>query len=704
MKLFLDTKARRFVKSAASNVALQVLHLKRRDQVPLEIVFVAANAVVQPPAGTTTTVGLKAKFSDANFLALAPAGTATLDIYTEPVEAAFATNPAAIPALLEVKWSAPGEALRTATLQVELQNSVILGDEGTPAAIPDLRATQEDAEAGESNEKWMTPLRTAQAIAVLAPPPTWESVTAKPTEFPPEAHTHPTSEITSASVYFEITGSHPALEGFYDVWDILNGRFRWANDSTNPDGANWTALRWNDLTSRWELGTYTAFNTWAALYQNPSNAALPPATGWVALPGVTQPPPALEWYSQSGDEEITGLHAEDARLQQAINSLGSSSATSIQALSTQTTSALADEQTARAAADSALSDRIDLLVENFDTETLDSIAEAAASINTLQGEIAGKAPASHTHEISEVTGLQPALDERLQTRTMLPLIQINGVNANTSPSGGKGGQIVPANRNGVQRVQVFNLNSPNFGEVLLAKETEGSKTNDLLRVDSPADSTAKLKVSFYKYGFFNGTLGYESTPTTLIDLAPGQSANFMQIGANWAIFVPQTIYSDAAPAHTPGLEWVDTTDLRSYRSYNGLWIEISHSSATQAALDGKADLDLSGLVPATQLPPISYQTTRHDGDGTTLAFAPPGTLTASDSPSAILVTINGVTQEPGSDYALDVSTNRIVLISALPLGDKIVITRPILLPSASTLTAEQLGALTATSIIDGGSF
>jgi hypothetical protein len=39
----------------------------------------------------------------------------------------------------------------------------------------------------------------------------------------------------------------------------------------------------------------------------------------------------------------------------------------------------------------------------------------------------------------------------------------------------------------------------------------------------------------------------------------------------------RTIYSDTPPAHTPGLEWVDTTDLRSYRSYNGLWVEIDRA-------------------------------------------------------------------------------------------------------------------------------
>jgi hypothetical protein len=38
-----------------------------------------------------------------------------------------------------------------------------------------------------------------------------------------------------------------------------------------------------------------------------------------------------------------------------------------------------------------------------------------------------------------------------------------------------------------------------------------------------------------------------------------------------------TIFSDTAPAHSPGLEWVDTTDLRSYRSYQDLWIEIDRA-------------------------------------------------------------------------------------------------------------------------------
>jgi hypothetical protein len=163
MKLFIDRKNRRFVKSAASNVALDRLVLKRRDLVPLEVVFVENGAVVATPSGTTITAALKRNFSDANFLAVAESGT--LNLNTVPLEAAFASSPASVPAFIEIRWAVSGEATRTATLQADVQNSVILGTENSPANIPDGKATQTEATTGTDNEKWMTPLRTAQAIA-----------------------------------------------------------------------------------------------------------------------------------------------------------------------------------------------------------------------------------------------------------------------------------------------------------------------------------------------------------------------------------------------------------------------------------------------------------------------------------------------------------------------------------------------------------
>jgi hypothetical protein len=290
MKLFLDSKARRFVKSAASNVALQTLVLKRRDQVPIEVIFVENGIAIDPVAGTQTTVALKTSFSDANFLALAAAGQTILDLNTVPVEAAFSSDPASISAYLEIRWSAPSQALRTATLQVEVQNSVILGDEATPAALPDGKATQAEAEAGTDNEKWMTPLRTAQAIAELAPPPTWDSVLNKPATFPSSTHTHTASQITD---------------------------FASAVVAVSPP------VDWSSLTGK------------------PSTFA-----------------PSAHTHLKS---EITGLDADLA--------------------------ALASE-------DTALGQRIDYLAANLDPAALDSIAEAAAAINTLQSEVDGKATAA----------------------------------------------------------------------------------------------------------------------------------------------------------------------------------------------------------------------------------------------------------------------------------------------------------------------
>lgn len=166
MKFFIDQKNRRFVKSAASNVALDRVVLKRRDIMPVEVVFVESGVAVATPAGTSISVALKSRFSDANFLAIAESGT--LSLYTSEIEALFPGNTASAAAFLEIRYTRPGETTRTATLQAEIQNSVILGNEGTPTSVPDGKASQAEAEAGTDNDRWMTPLRTAQAIRAQA--------------------------------------------------------------------------------------------------------------------------------------------------------------------------------------------------------------------------------------------------------------------------------------------------------------------------------------------------------------------------------------------------------------------------------------------------------------------------------------------------------------------------------------------------------
>ena len=288
MKLFIDITSRRFVKSAASSAALASLTLKRRDLLPIEIQFVQRGAAVATPSGTTFSTALKQSYAAANFLALAASGV--LDLNTVPLEAAFASSPAVVTALLEVRWTATGEATRTATLPVEIQNSVILGTEATPQALPDGKATQAQAEAGADNSSWMTPLRTAQAIALLAPPPTWASVTGKPATFAPSAHTHTSADITD---------------------------FASAVVAVSPP------VDWSSLTGK-------------------------PATF----------APSAHTHLKS---EITGLNADLAAL---------------------------------TASDTALGQRIDYLAANLDPAALDSIAEAAASIGSLQTQVDGKATAA----------------------------------------------------------------------------------------------------------------------------------------------------------------------------------------------------------------------------------------------------------------------------------------------------------------------
>lgn len=129
---------------------------------------------------------------------------------------------------------------------------------------------------------------------------------------------------------------------------------------------------------------------------------------------------------------------------------------------------------------------------------------------------------------------------------------------------------------------------------------------------------------------------------------------------------------------------------------------VSTGSTASANITGSSPSQTLNLV----LPqaPVNYQTVSYYGDGVVFQFTPPGTLTSSDNAASVFVFVNGVSQEPGSDYTLNSTTNKIVFASAIPPGDKVVITRLILLPASTLLTAEQLGALTSASVIDGGSF
>jgi len=337
MKLFLDSKNRRFVKSAASNVALQTLVLKRRDQVPLEVIFVENGVAIDPPAGTTTTVALKSSFSDANFLALAAPGQTILDLNTLPVEAAFSLDPASIAAFLEIRWTAPTQALRTATLQVEVQNSVILGDEATPAALPDGKSTQSEAEAGTDNQKWMTPLRTAQAV---------------------QAQVSQALADANERIDFVLENLDPEkLDSIAEAVEVIGTE---REERIAGDAALQTALTA-------EAATRAGADSTEQAARIAGDAALSTALS-------TETTNRTAALTAESSARTAAIAAETTRATAAEQSIASG---------------LSQEILDRTAGDTALSDRIDFLAANLDPAALDSIAEAAASIGSLQTQLDG---------------------------------------------------------------------------------------------------------------------------------------------------------------------------------------------------------------------------------------------------------------------------------------------------------------------------
>jgi hypothetical protein len=215
MRIYLDLDTRRILTTAIRPATR--LEFKRRDNDAFEVQFLRAGAVQELPAGATARVGLKATDDFAGeFLAtdtLTQSGTGADTVYsgefnlnTTAIEALFGDEPPSIPAMLEVEWTTGTLVGSSLTLPVLVYNDVIRGNEGAPATLPlfytsetpDFLATQAQAEAGQNNTKWMSPLRTAQAIAALTEDgvSSWNDLTDKPETFPPASHTHPQSDIT----------------------------------------------------------------------------------------------------------------------------------------------------------------------------------------------------------------------------------------------------------------------------------------------------------------------------------------------------------------------------------------------------------------------------------------------------------------------------------------------------------------------------
>ena len=239
MRIYLDLDSRRLLTTPTRPLSL--LEFKRRDNDSIELQFLRDAAVQELPAGTTARVGIKPSGDyDAAFLAVATltqsgTGTATfysgeLNLHTTAMAAAFADEPVTISAMLEVEWVTGDVVSSSRTLPTTIHNDVIRGDEGDPAELPifytaatsDFQATQAQAESGTDNVSWMSPLRTAQAIAALAATD-WDSIADKPATFPPATHTHTIGEVTGLQDELDALaegGGGGGVSSYNDLTDV----------------------------------------------------------------------------------------------------------------------------------------------------------------------------------------------------------------------------------------------------------------------------------------------------------------------------------------------------------------------------------------------------------------------------------------------------------------------------------------------------
>ena len=269
MRIYLDLDSRRLLTTPTRPLSL--LEFKRRDNDSIELQFLRDAAVQELTAGTTARVGIKPSGDyDAAFLAVATltqsgTGTATtysgeLNLHTTAMATAFDDEPVTLSAMLEVEWVTGDVVSSSKTLPTTIHNDVIRGDEGEPVELPffytaatsDFKATQAQAEAGTDNATWMTPLRTKQAIAELAATD-WDSVSGKPSTFPPATHTHAVADVTGlqAALDGKAATSHThALSALTQSSATTGQVATWNGTAWVPQTASAGVTSYNDLTDK----------------------------------------------------------------------------------------------------------------------------------------------------------------------------------------------------------------------------------------------------------------------------------------------------------------------------------------------------------------------------------------------------------------------------------------------------------------------
>ena len=213
MRIAIDVDSRNVLTWAG--VAIPALDATCRDRFPVDVKFISNGRYVELPSDAVGVLAVKVPGAWAGNV-IANGGTWVktgagktavysffLRLDTVELAALFASEPDSVALAIELEWSYGSPVVRNTSrpLPLTVANDYIRETDGLPVLALDLKATQTEAEGGVANDKWMTPLRVAQAIGKLASSigVSWNLIMGKPTTFPPDPHLHLSADVTDLS-------------------------------------------------------------------------------------------------------------------------------------------------------------------------------------------------------------------------------------------------------------------------------------------------------------------------------------------------------------------------------------------------------------------------------------------------------------------------------------------------------------------------
>ena len=179
MRIAIDLDSRKVL--TWTGVDVEVLAMTCRDRFPVDVKFISSGRYVDLPSEALGALSLKVPGAWSGVVRAAggqwvKVGVGKDAVYgfflrldTVELLELFAGEPDSVNLALELEWSYGTPSVRNTSFPVPVvvSNDYIRENDGLPVEAMDRRATQEEAEQGLSNDKWMTPLRVAQAAAKI---------------------------------------------------------------------------------------------------------------------------------------------------------------------------------------------------------------------------------------------------------------------------------------------------------------------------------------------------------------------------------------------------------------------------------------------------------------------------------------------------------------------------------------------------------